>query len=42
MRKYKDIIIKIIEEYIELKIGKNDEKSMGRRKGRSKSSSKES
>ena len=42
MTKYKDIVINIIEEHIKLKIGKNDKKSMGRYKGKSKRPSKES
>jgi len=42
MIKFKDIIINIIEEYIKLNIRKNDKKSMGRHKSKSKRSSKES
>ncbi len=42
MKKYRDIIINIFEEYLKLRIKKNDKKSMGRHKGRPKRSSKKS
>jgi len=40
--KVDDIILKIIEEYIKLKMSKNDKKSLGKHKSKSKRQSQES
>ena len=41
MTKYKDIVLNIFEEYVKLILKKDDEKSLGKHKGKSKRQSKE-
>lgn len=42
MTKYKDIVLNIFEEYIKLIVKKDDKKSLGKHKSKSKRQSKES